>query len=60
MKPWFDAESARSYDTPQQYVDEAIRFDDVTEGGQFSLRNNDTGLLVWFRVERGKAGQLPQ
>lgn len=48
----------RSYATPQAYVDEALRFDDVREGGWFTLRNTDTGLLERFKVERGKAVQL--
>lgn len=58
MTPWFDQESRRSYATPQEYVDEALRFDDVREGGWFALRNTDTGLLEWFKVARGKAVQL--
>ncbi len=57
---WWDVGCDRAYATPQDYVDEAIRFDDVREGGQFSLRDTHTGRLEWFKVERGKAVQLPQ
>jgi hypothetical protein len=56
---WFDAGCNRAYETPQAYVDEAIRFDDVREGGQFTLRDLETDDLVRFKVERGKAAQLP-
>ena len=58
MKRWFDQESTRSYDTAQQYVDDALPFDDVREGSRFSLRDTGTGRLEWFKVERGKAVQL--
>lgn len=57
---WFDLTTGRWYETPQDYVNEALRFDDVREGGQFALREADTGKQIWFRLERGKAVQLPQ
>lgn len=60
MKPWFDAGCNRAYETPQDYVDEALRFDDVREGGQFSLIDTHSEKLEWFKVERGKAVHLPQ
>lgn len=55
---WFDSSCHRSYESPQDYVDDAIRFDDVREGEQFSLLDQIANEVVWFKVERGKAVQL--
>jgi hypothetical protein len=58
---WLDMVSNRTYETPQAFVDEAVKFDDVREGGGFSLRDlHAQGVPVWFRLERGKPVQLPQ
>lgn len=57
---WLDAESGRVYERPQQYVDEALRFDDVKEGSEFVLRHARSDSLVRFKVDNGKAVHVPE
>ena len=60
MTRWFDSESGLSYDTPQAYLDDAARYDDVREGCNFSLRDTQTQELKRFKMVKGKAvGPLP-
>lgn len=52
---WFYSPWCRAYESPQAWVDDAVKFDEAREGTQFEIRDQRTDKLHRFKVEKGKA-----
>ena len=53
--PW----GAREYETAQEVVDDAMKFDELPNGTEFCLHEVATNRPAWFKVERRQAVRLP-
>lgn len=57
---WYYSPWCRSYESPQAWVDDAVKFDEAREGTQFEIRDVAEARVRRFKVEKGKAVALPE